>query len=105
MSIIYQNGFPIPKAGLRNSAATTLIAQQVWLLGTREVNEQYSGSTNPMNRIPGLHLPGPQKVPLPVLGQTQSFSQKQYTKELCAPYGKQAHCSYFIYAFTSRMAF
>ncbi|CAG7938513.1 unnamed protein product [Penicillium salamii] len=36
MSTVSQN-FPIPMAGLRNSATTTLIAQQVWLLGTREI--------------------------------------------------------------------
>ncbi|CAG7935364.1 unnamed protein product [Penicillium nalgiovense] len=36
MSTVSQN-FPIPIAGLRNSATTTLIAQQVWLLGTREI--------------------------------------------------------------------
>ncbi|OQD68572.1 hypothetical protein PENANT_c305G11549, partial [Penicillium antarcticum] len=31
--------FPIPKAGLQNSASTTLIAQQVWHLGTREARQ------------------------------------------------------------------
>ncbi|CAG8171566.1 unnamed protein product [Penicillium olsonii] len=37
MSTVSQSGFPIPKAGLRDGATATLIGQQVWLLGTREV--------------------------------------------------------------------
>ena len=57
------------------------------------------------NCITGLYLSGPQKVPIPVLVQTQSSGQKQTPEWLCALYDKQTHGSWFDYTFTSRLAF
>lgn len=46
--------FLIPKAGLQNSAATTLIAQQVWHLGTKEVKRAIRRYHKPNARTASL---------------------------------------------------